>query len=323
MAGDVAIVVDLGGTAIKHGLVDESGAVLERAQVQTGDLAFDSVIARIASVVSARKADLADRGISIAGVGVGVPGGVSKDRRIVTQSPNFPAWRDVPFQDALASRTGLPVHLDNDANLAALGEHWKGAGREHDSLCLMTLGTGVGGGLILDGSVWVGEDGMAGEVGWITIDPDEPSGLAGGKGSLEPQASASAIAAMGREVAESGACPILARYLDADGAEFGAREVFLAAEEGSVHARGVLARAGRALGIAVANIVNVLNIHLFVLGGGASPAVKYLEPAILEEVKNRAFRVPAEGVIVREAALGNDAGMLGAARTVFDRRGAH
>ena len=318
MGRKAAIAVDLGGTAIKHGIVDSDGAFLSKEKVPTGsDLGFKAVSERVATVVARRIKDCERMGVVPLGAGVGIPGGLSADRETVTESPNFPEWRDVPFRRTLAEETGARVLIENDANLAALGEYWVGAGRSSDSLCMLTLGTGVGGGLILQGKIWFGADGMAGEIGHVTVLPDEPAWMRGGLSSLEALTSATAIARMGNEAARSGRSPPLASLLGEGRGDIRAKDVFDAAEQGDEAALGIFRETGKYLGIAIADLVNVLNLPLFVIGGGASPAMKYMEPVIHEEIKNRAFRVPAERAMVREAELGNDAGMLGAARLVF------
>lgn len=320
MSDGLVIAIDLGGTAIKHGVVTQDGRILEKDSVPTGDdLSFPAVAKRLASVINERKQKLDQKNISVLGVGIGVPGGLYADREVISQSPNFPEWKDVPLKEALQDQTGLHVCLENDANVAALGEYWLGAGRNYRSMCIMTLGTGVGGGIILNGNIWVGDDGMAGEVGHITIFPDRPSGLFGGQGSLEPLASASGIGRAGRQAVDEGRSPVLTKM--AEEAPIGAKQVFLAAEKSDETAIQILDETGGYLGIAISAIVNVLNIHLFVLGGGASPAVKYMESRILREVRQRTFRIPAEGVVVRRAELDNDAGMFGAAWIVLKEKG--
>jgi glucokinase len=317
MSGRTAIAIDLGGTAIKHGIVDDAGAVLDRGSASTPvSLRFDDVASRVAEIIRERAAECERRGAAPVGVGVGIPGGVYPDRAVVSQSPNFPEWRDVPFRAALAAATGLPVFLENDANLAALGEQWMGAGRGVDSLLAITLGTGVGGGLILGGEIWSGADGMAGEIGHVTVLGERPAWLKGGRSTLEALTNARAIVERGQAAAASGTSPALTRRVAA-GEEITAKTVFLAAEEGDEGAREVFRVTGRYLGIAISGVVNLLNLPLVVVGGGVSPAMKYMEPVVREEIDDRCFRIPAARVKVRRAELGNAAGLLGAARITF------
>jgi glucokinase len=221
----------------------------------------------------------------------------------------------------LETRLGMPVALENDANCAALGEQWVGAGQGVEDLCMLTLGTGVGGGLLVHGRPWHGVAGMAGEVGHMTVIPDgRPCGC-GNRGCLEQYASASAVRRLAAEAVLRGE-PTSLHQLAGLSREFTAEAVFHAALQGDRVARQIFDTAGTALGIALANLINVLNLPLYVLGGGLSQAWDMFSPALFRELKKRSivFRTRAqsegrqESPFIAPTRLGGDAGLMGAAR---------
>ncbi len=302
--------VDLGGTAIKAGLFDGHGQALAETRVPTGeDLRAEAIANRIAAVVR----DVCGA-TKPAGLGIGVPGGVHGDGRTISQAPQFPLWKDVDLASMLEERLGGAVALDNDANLAALGEAWLGAGRDVANLAMYTLGTGVGGGLILGGRPWRGAWGMAGELGHVTIDPDGPICGCGNRGCLESLANIKAVVARGKDALASGRSDIL-REISQDRLDPVTPEaIYDAAKRGCPACREIFEDVGRFLGIAAAGLLNVLNVETILVGGGMSGAWEFIADALRREIRARAFRVPAERVVVRRAELGNRAGLVGAAR---------
>jgi glucokinase len=221
----------------------------------------------------------------------------------------------------MESRLRLPVILENDANCAALGEKWCGAGKKFDDLCMITLGTGVGGGFVVNGKPWHGVTGMAGEIGHMTVVPDGVPCGCGSHGCLEQYASATAIRRMAMEAIAQGRSPALAMLQTTD-PQFSARRVFESAQLGDAVAQQIFETAGRALGIALANLINVLNLPLYVIGGGVANAWDLLRPAMLAELSDRSIVFRAgeplqsqhRGTIIARTQLGEDAGVLGAAR---------
>ena len=317
-----AIGVDLGGTNLRIAAVDERGTLLEKTttgtQVARGR---DFVIDEMCEAIRATAAKFSSS--TLAGIGIGVPGIIDMDTGMLRESPNLPGWHDYPVRDEIERRLGTKVILENDANSAALGEKWLGAARDYDDMLMLTLGTGVGGGIVLGGRVWHGMRGMAGEPGHITVEPEGPPCPCGNRGCLEQYASATAVVRMAREAIAKGASPVLARASHED-PEFGAKVVYQAAVQGDPVAQEIFRRVGWALGIGLADLINLLNLPIYVIGGGAANAWDAFLPALLEEVRKRSFvyRATAPGessgpgkkTIITRALLGGDAGLFGAAR---------
>jgi glucokinase len=317
-----AIGVDLGGTNLRIAAVDEHGALLEKTttgtQVARGR---DFVIGEMCEAIRATAARFSAS--TLAGIGIGVPGIIDMDTGMLRESPNLPGWHDYPVRDEIERRLGMKVILENDANAAALGEKWLGAARDYDDMLMLTLGTGVGGGIVLGGRVWHGMRGMAGEPGHITVEPEGPPCPCGNRGCLEQYASATAVVRMAREAIAQGNSPALARASQ-ENAEISAKSVYQMAVEGDNGAQQIYRRVGWALGIGLADLINLLNLPIYVIGGGAANAWDAFLPALLEEVRKRSFvyraTSPEESsgsgkkTIIIRALLGGDAGLFGAAR---------
>ncbi|MFB3815766.1 MAG: ROK family protein [Terriglobales bacterium] len=333
-----AIGVDLGGTNLRIAAVNENGDLLEK--VTTGTkvaLGRDAVIAEMTEAIRRLAAQFAGAD-QLLGVGIGVPGIIDASTGMLRESPNLPGWNDYPVRDEIEHRLKAPVMLENDANAAALGEAWLGAARGLPNMCMITLGTGVGGGLVLNRRVWHGMTGMAGELGHIVVDPNGPRCGCGGRGCIEQFASATAVVRMAREAIASGRAPKLARAANAPDVEFSAKLVHNLAVQGDKPAQEIFASVGRYLGILLAGLINALNLHMYVIGGGVSSAWGAFAPAMFAEVQRRSFvyaatapddvaAAVAEGAsatlkplasgmrtIITGALLGSDAGLYGAAR---------
>jgi len=335
-----AIGVDLGGTNLRIAAVDEQGRLMEKVTLGTKTvLGRDHVLNDMCEAI--RHASDKYKGAGeLLGVGIGVPGIIDMQTGMMRESPNLPGWADYPVRSEIEKRLGAPVILENDANVAALGEKWLGAGRHVGDMAMLTLGTGVGGGLVLGGKIWHGMTGMAGEFGHMTVDPEGQLCGCGNHGCLEQYASATAIMRMAREMIASGDAPGLAKAASAD-AEFSAREIYNLAIQGDEQARRVFRRVGRALGIALATMVNGLNLEMYVIGGGVCRAWEAFSPTIFEELRQRAMvyaatapadplhmpsgasgqKEPGSGrtTIITRALLGSDAGLFGAARLPMTR----
>ena len=188
------------------------------------------------------------------GVGIGVPGIIDMDTGMLRESPNLPGWSEFPVHAEIERRLGIPVMLENDANAAALGEKWLGAAKDYGSMCMLTLGTGVGGGIVLDGKIWHGMNGMAGELGHINVEPDGHPCNCGSRGCVEQYASATAVVRMAREAVAKNLSKALARA--AEGEDFNSLHVYKLAEQGDAAAQNIFRRMGRALGVVLADMVN-------------------------------------------------------------------
>jgi len=277
---------------------------------------------------------------NLLGVGIGVPGIIDMQTGMVRESPNLPGWSDYPVRDEIEKRLGAPVILENDANVAAFGEKWLGVGRQVGDMAMLTLGTGVGGGIVLDGKIWHGMTGMAGEFGHMTVDPEgQPCGC-GNRGCLEQYASATAIVRMAREAIAAGDAPGLTKAAISD-LELSAKEIYNLAIRGDEQAVWIFRKVGRALGIALAAMVNGLNLQMYVIGGGVCSAWDAFSPTIFEELRQRSTVYAATGpadplrmslnasgqveaggerkTIITRALLGSDAGLFGAARLPMTR----
>jgi len=320
-----AIGVDLGGTNLRVAAVDDSGKLLEKVtsgtEVAKGR---DHVINEMTTVILDLEKKFRASG-KLAGIGVGVPGIIDMRTGMLRESPNLPGWEDYPVKDAIERRLNAPVILENDANAAAFGESWLGAARDAESMCMLTLGTGVGGGIVLNGEVWRGMAGMAGELGHITVDPAGPPCGCGSRGCIEQYASATAITRMAKDAIASGSAPALARTAkEQSNVEFSAKSVYQMAVQGDEPAQAIFRKVGWALGIVVADLVNIFNAPMYVIGGGVSSAWEAFAPAMLEEVRKRSFVYSATTssdahgkagtTVITRALLGSDAGLYGAAK---------
>jgi len=301
MAG-YSIGVDLGGTNLRAAAIDKNGKMLEKLSGSTElsegrDAVIDDLVANIVKLRGKY-----GRG-ELAGVGIGVPGFILIEKGIIVGSHNMPGFDDFPVRDEIERRLEAKVILENDANAAALGEKWMGAGRDVNDLVLLTLGTGIGGGIISGGEVLHGYLGMAGELGHLTVDPSgNPCGC-GNHGCLEKHASATAIVSMAKLLS-------LGDGITAEG-------VYKLAVEGNNNARRIFASMGRALGVALAMLVNAFNFPLYLLSGGVLPAWDFFAPAMFEEVELRSFTYRNSETKIDKAILGNEAGLYGAAYLPF------
>ena len=222
------------------------------------------------------------------GIGIGVPGIIDMETGMVRESPNLPDWADYPVRAEIETRLGTRVVLENDANSAAFGEKWLGVAKDVDDMAMLTLGTGVGGGLVLGGRIWHGMAGMAAEFGHTTVEPEGALCGCGNRGCLEAYASATAVVRMAREAIASGTAPALAQAANAN-VEFSAKAVYNLAIQGDEEARKIFRRVGRALGIVLSDMVNALNLPMYVIGGGVASAWEAFAPAMFEELRQRSM----------------------------------
>jgi glucokinase len=288
--------IDLGGTAIKLGRFDRQGELLAELQVPTPQPAMPGAIA-VALADAVQQLD-PDRLAPL--VGIGLPGPMDAAGRVARVCINLPGWQQVPLAEWLEPQLQRRVTLANDGNCALVGEAWRGAAQGFCDVLLLTLGTGVGGGVLLGGQLFTGHGGAAAEPGLIGVDPEGPPCNSGNRGSLEQYCS---IAGLGR-----------LSPLDP-------AELCRLADGGDPQALAVWQRYGHWLGIGLSSLVYVLTPELVLIGGGLSAASHHFLPAVLAELEQRVQAESRAGLEVRRAALGNGAGRLGAARLALDRLG--
>lgn len=284
--------IDLGGTAIKLGRFTTDGKCLQSITVDTPQPATpEAVLLKMIEAIA--QIDPDNQSIAI---GVGTPGPADAAGRVAKVAINLVGWQDVPLADWLEAKTGKPTILANDANCAGLGEAWLGAGRNFQHLILLTLGTGVGGAIILDGKLFVGHQGAAAELGLITLNPDGPICNSGNQGSLEQHTSIAAIRRRtGKEPAELGKL----------------------AQNGDLEALTFWQEYGKDLGIGLTSLIYVLTPQAVIIGGGVSASFKYFLPAMQAEIEKRVLPTSRLGLQILPAELGNSAGMVGAAKLAW------
>ena len=308
--------VDIGGTNLRAGLVPfAGGAPVALANVPTRpEHGAEEVVDDLVSVLRATVAGVGRAGV--AGIGVGAPGPLDRTRGVVIETPNL-GWREVPLVEMIARGTGLPVVLDNDANCFAFGEWWLGAGRGAERLIGLTLGTGIGGGIVLGGEIYRGASDAAGEVGHMSVHHAGRLCACGSRGCVEAYASGTAIAARAAEGIGGGTDSSLSALVR-DPAGITSRAVCEAAAAGDPHAARVLDEAARMLGVAVANLIHIFNPDVIVVGGGVAAAGELVLAPLRAEAERRAFRSAAGACRIVPAEHPATAGLLGAAG-VFKR----
>jgi len=304
---------------VRIGVVESDATIIRRTRSASNHgTGPDDFTARLTGAMKDLTEDCARSGVEIVAAGLGVPGNILTRDGIVAVSPNLPGWRNFNALEALSRSMPFPVVIDNDANLIALGEKWFGAGRPYQDFLCLTLGTGVGGGLILNGSVWHGKWGSGGEVGHMTLDPGGAKCSCGNNGCVETEASATAIRRKTLERLERDAPSSLTAYARKPEA-LTAEVVAEAARQGDELAKAVYRGVGVALGRAIVNVMNLLGLEAFLIGGGVSGAFDLFQPSIMEEIRNTSTLLPMANYKVLRSELGEDAGILGAARMAFDR----
>lgn len=283
--------IDLGGTAIKLGRFSEDGTCLQSLSVPTPQPAVPAAV--VETMVEAITQLTPDRCLAI---GVGTPGPADATGRIAKVAINLANWRDVPLADWLETKTGKPTILANDANCAGLGEAWLGAGRRFQNLILLTLGTGVGGAIVLDGKLFTGHQGAAGELGLITLNPEGPPCNSGNQGSLEQYVSVQAIRR------DTGLEP---------------EQLGMMAKAGDPQALEFWESYGKKLGAGLASLIYVLTPEAIVIGGGVSASAEFFFPAVQAEIERRVLTSSRVDLQLLTAELGNQAGIVGAAKLAW------
>jgi len=310
--------IDIGGTNIVAGTVAEDGSeVLGLVSEPTlAEQGAEGVLSRIMKLARASMA--AARGKEIAGLGIGSPGPLDTTTGVVLLTPNL-GWVNFPLRDRVAGALGMPATLDNDANCAIFGEWWRGAARGASHVVGLTIGTGIGGGIVLAGRVYRGKSDIAGEIGHMTIDLNGRRCKCGNYGCLEAYASGPAIAARAIEGIEAGADSSLPRYVNGDLARITAQIVYEAAHDGDGYALEVVHDTAKFLGAGVANVVNIFNPEVVVICGGVTLAGDKLFLPLRSEVKRRAFKPAVEACRIVPGELTGTAGVYGAAAVFMQR----
>lgn len=307
--------IDIGGTTVKMGLFDEKGDMLEKWEIVTRkENNGENILPDIVKSIKEKNSEKSIETDDILGIGMGVPGPITENGRVL-KCANL-GWGIFSVADEMSKLTGVKkVKVGNDANVAALGEQWRGGGRGFDNIVMVTLGTGVGGGIIMNGKILTGENGAAGEIGHITVNPKETLTCGCGcKGCLEQYSSATGVIRLAKERLEASDKPSELRKFADD--EIGGKEVFDAYKAGDELAAEAVDEFAAYLGMGLGNVASVVDTQAFVIGGGLSkngPIVielikKQYEKNVMFALKNTEFRL---------AELGNDAGMYGAVRMVI------
>lgn len=311
--------VDLGGTNIVVGILPldgGSGHVLalrdQPTEAQRGaKFVVDRIIAMIEDSMSEVIAKEGGTRDDFAGVGIGSPGPLNRRTGTVINTPNL-GWRNFPLRDLVSNAVGLPAVLDNDANCATYGEWWLGAGRAVDSLVGLTLGTGIGGGIVLNGEIFHGASDAAGEIGHMTIEANGRKCKCGNYGCLEAYASGPAIALRAVEGIEAGAESLLPALVNGRLEDVTAATVYEAVVLGDPYANDVMRETAKILGAGIANMINVLNPDMVVIAGGVTRAGDHLFSPLRAEVRKRAFKSAQEACQIVSAQLPGTAGVIGA-----------
>jgi glucokinase len=314
----VVVGIDLGGTNFRLALVSPQGKILFRLERATASMPDQAaLVAALAADLAKAGAAAGDRGWEIKGAGLGVPGRVLPREGRVDFSPNVPALNSCPLVERLAPLVNCPLFLENDANLFALGEHWRGAGVGHQHLLGITLGTGVGGGLILNGRLWAGAEGTSGEIGHMTVDPEGRKCHCGNRGCLETMASAFWTVVWVKEQLAQNASSWLGDLYAADPEAIQGETLVVAALQADPLARRAFDRVGRSLGQAIAAAVHLLGLSRVVIGGRFARAWEVFRSPLQEELHRRLTLFPPEAVSICPAHLEDDAGLVGAARLAW------
>jgi glucokinase len=314
------LAIDLGGTQIRAALVTSDRTVHCRRAVPTADEeGVEAVLNRIIEVAAAVRDEAALDGLPAPiGVGISSPGPLDPWRGIVRAAPNLAGWTNIPLGPRVAAGLGMPTFLERDTNVAVMGEWRYGAARGADNAIYITVSTGIGGGLIVDGRPIVGSNGTAGEVGHVVVELDGPRCGCGGFGHIEAIAAGVGLARQGRELVAADPESILAR-LAADAPEVDAQLVAKAAEAGDARAAALLERAWVAVGTLVASLVNLLDPEVIVIGGSIAAHHPRLFEVIGVEMERRAFPILLDKVRIVPAALGGDVSLIGSLPIVNDR----
>lgn len=311
---DYVIGIDVGGTNIKAGAVDHQGNLLaERKAPTPGKSGADALCDEIASLAQQLQSDVKEGRLRAAGFGI--PGAIQSKVGIVTQAPNLGVLNGRPVRKMLEDRVKVPCFIENDANAIALGEMWVGAARGYNHIVLLALGTGVGGGVIIEGKLLRGADGMAAELGHVAVQADGPRCNCGSYGCLEQYSSSTGILRMYNEAMQAGRTTVLQQ---SQAGPVTVELIYRYAKMGDALCKEILETAGKQLGVAMASLVNIFNPELLVIGGGIAASWDLLTPPAIRTMNQRAFKAPGERVKVVRAQKEEISGIFGAAYVAWD-----
>lgn len=312
--------IDLGGTTLKGALVTSAGEMIHEIRIDTEQQSPEALFNQVVEAALTLRNDERAAG-RVAAIGMGIPGLVNRKTNRVEVMPNLPALTDIDIPAELSRATALPVVLDNDANAAAYAELQAGAARGRRNVFFVTLGTGIGAGLIIDGHIYRGAAGFAGEFGHMTIDPEGIECGCGNIGCLETIASGPNIVRRTRERLYRDRTSSLSRLAVPRDREFSAEDIARAAQQGDEMAQVMMERTGMFLGIAIAAVINLLNVDMVVMGGGVMEAGDLILKPTIKETRRRAFPPSFNSCDIVIAKLGPSAGMIGAALLARDQAG--
>ena len=315
MQQQYVIGIDVGGTNIKAGAVDYKGKMLATMRVlsEASGSSSNAILDKLQRIVTELISQMKDQ--PPMGVGFGIPGAIQAVDGVVTQAPNFPGLNGLPLRNLMYDRLKIPCFMDNDANCIAFGEMWTGAGRGYSHILLLALGTGIGGGVIIDGEMLRGADGMAAELGHIAVQIDGAACNCGSVGCLETIASATGIIRMFHEQKSKHPESKLNSMQESS---INPAVVYAEAIKGDQFSRSLIEQAGRGLGVGMASFINIFNPEIVIIGGGVAAAWDILIPPAIDTMKKRAFKAPAARVKVVRAEKEDEAGVFGTAYLAWD-----
>ena len=316
------LAIDLGGTKVLTAIISNQGQVMAKERCLTlADEGPEAVINRILSAIdhllSQRKINLSQ----LDSISIAAAGAMDFEKGLITLSPHLPRWHDVPLRDIVKEKYKVNTFLINEASAAALGEHYFGAGRGINNLILLTVGTGIGGGIIINGKLYSGASGSAGEIGHMTIDDNGPRCSCGNTGCLETLVSGTAVTKEAIKRIRQGERSSIAEIVGGKVENITAEKVSLAAQDGDSLALEVILKAATYLGVGLVNLVNIFNPEMIIIGGGMAKMGDLLLNPARQVVRERAFQLPAQAVQIVPAQLGDDAGVIGAAVFAFQQEG--
>ncbi len=309
-----AIGIDIGGTFIKFGLVDSEGVIVKKLKKAThANLGVDKVVKVMLEGIK----ELSAMNLKVKGIGIGSPGSVDSKEGTVETPPNFPEWGKVPLAKLIKNETGLETSIDNDANAAAIGELVFGAGKKHKSFVFVTLGTGVGGGIILKNKIYRGEYGAAGEIGHVSIDMDGALCKCGSKGCIEAYIGNGPIVELAKQRLSDYPNSKIFELMEYDFELLTPKVIGEASELGDECAQSIVTTVGDKLGAALASVCNLLDVGVIIIGGGVSGFGSLLISSTQKSVQSRVLKAISPRIQVLSAKLKNDAGLLGAASLIL------
>jgi len=315
------LAIDIGGTKILAAIISQDGRMLAKERFPTmSDEGLQAVIDRIFASIDHLRSRKDIQPLQLQGIGIAAAGTIDLEKGIINESPNLPGWIDVPLRDTIQERYGINAFLVNDASAAALGEHRFGAGRGTRNMVLLTLGTGIGGGIIIDGELYIGTGGGAGELGHMTIDFNGVRCSCGTTGCLEELAAGRAVSREAIERINSGEKSSLVGMVGGKIEEITSETVAMAARSGDALALEVINLIAFHLGVGLGNIINIFNPEMIVLGGGMADMDELLLAPARKVACERAFPTLVQAVRIVKAELGNEAGVYGAAAFAFGQQ---